>query len=152
MDLLLHRYLSTSTYTAGVLRDCSAGGTNPVLAYILEDALREVKIPKETCIPAGEYQLGLRREGGLAQHYDARYANIGHRGMVQILGIPNFTNCYFHIGNDIEDTEGCPLVGNAMYHVGRVGDSRKAYLRFYTHVYQAVADKKCALTIEETLL
>ena len=148
----MHRYLGTPTYTASVLRDCTTGQADQVLAYVLEDALREVKIPKETCIPAGEYQLGLRREGGLAQHYDALYANIGHRGMVQILEVPNFTFCYFHIGNRIEDTEGCPLVGNTMQHVGRLGDSRKAYLRFYTHVYQAVADKQCALTIEETLL
>lgn len=78
--------------------------------YILEDRLREEKIPARTAIPAGRYTLALNAWGGM----NARYANLFggmHRGMVEVKGIPGFSLVYFHLGNTHADTAGCLLVG-----------------------------------------
>ncbi len=79
--------------------------------YVLEDTVRDHKIPGETAIPAGEYTLGLNTVAGMNASYGARYKG-KHKGMVEVRGIPNFSLVFFHIGNYHTDTSGCLLVGS----------------------------------------
>ncbi|MFC7524206.1 DUF5675 family protein [Parapedobacter sp. GCM10030251] len=79
--------------------------------YILEDAVRDRKIPERTAIPAGEYTLGFNTTAGMNVHYGNRYASL-HRGMVEVRGIPNFSLVFIHIGNYHTDTAGCLLTGS----------------------------------------
>lgn len=79
--------------------------------YVLEDTVRDHKIPGETAIPAGEYTLGLNTVAGMNASYGARYKG-KHEGMVEVRGIPNFSLVFFHIGNYHTDTSGCLLVGS----------------------------------------
>lgn len=80
--------------------------------YFMEDAKREFKIPGKTRIPAGLYQLDYRRElTGLTQRYKADGRLKGFEWHVEIKDVPGFSNIYIHVGNDKEDTEGCPLIG-----------------------------------------
>ena len=79
--------------------------------FLLEDKLREVKIPGETAIPEGTYQLKLNNNAGMNRSYRQRFANM-HQGMVEIDGIPNFDLVFIHIGNYLTDTSGCPLTGH----------------------------------------
>ncbi len=87
------------------------GGDNGVdfLCHCLEDKVREHKIPKETAIPVGVYPVRFRKEGRLHARYSQRFEF--HKGMLEICDLPNFRFVMFHIGNDKEDTEGCPLMG-----------------------------------------
>jgi len=79
--------------------------------YTLEDLPRKVKIPGKTCIPEGEYTLGLNKTSGMNLKYQGRYPGT-HQGMVEIRGIPNFSLVFLHIGNYHRDTAGCPLLGS----------------------------------------
>src|SRR5690606_4000354 len=79
--------------------------------YLLEDSIREKKIPGATCIPEGEYRLRLNSWAGMNAQYGNRYGSL-HKGMIEITGIPEFSLVFIHIGNYHTDTRGCPLVGS----------------------------------------
>lgn len=82
--------------------------------FTLEDAIRDVKIPKETAIPPGEYVVVLDES--------QRFGRI----MPHLLDVPNFTGIRIHSGNAIEDTEGCILVGQIRGKLD-IGQSRAAF-------------------------
>ena len=75
--------------------------------FTLEDAVREVpgkpvsawKIPKQTAIPRGRYRVTIDMSTAF------------HKMMLHILDVPGFAGIRIHKGNDIDDTEGCILVG-----------------------------------------
>ncbi|WP_293942749.1 MULTISPECIES: DUF5675 family protein [unclassified Sphingobacterium] len=109
---------------------------NQFVCYGLENIPRPVKIRGETAIPAGKYLLGFNRDGGMNGRYYDDYPKL-HRGMLEILDIPNFSYVYFHKGNSYKQTAGCILVG-AQY-VLEEGDYRLlasgvAYKQFYRAV------------------
>lgn len=78
--------------------------------YALEDSIGMEKKAGDTCIPPGYYELGLNRDAGMNLLYRPKMGK-QHQGMVEILGIPNFSHVFFHIGNRHGDTAGCPLLG-----------------------------------------
>lgn len=67
--------------------------------YILEDAVRDEKIPGETAIPAGVYNIVITPS--------KRFK----RDLPLLLDVPNYTGVRIHPGNTIADTEGCLLPG-----------------------------------------
>ena len=109
------------------------------VCFGLEDEYRAEKVANETRIPAGQYKVGVRREGGFHARYSERFADI-HRGMLHILDVPNFEFILVHVGNTDEDTAGCLLVGlNATVDDGelRVTSSKLAYEKLYPMVIDA---------------
>ena len=111
------------------------------LCYVLEDLVREQKIPGETAIPAGTYPLGLNKVAGMNAKYQSRYGPV-HQGMVEVKGIPNFSLVFFHIGNYHTDTRGCLLVGSYYQLIDgdyRVLHSADAYKRVYPLLVEAAA-------------
>ena len=109
--------------------------------YTLEDEHQDIKIKAETRIPAGTYQLKLRTEGTHHKRYAQKFPDI-HKGMLQVMDVPNFTNILIHIGNDDDDTAGCLLVGdssiNNLVAPGRINSSTIAYKRMYTKIIKAM--------------
>jgi len=110
------------------------------VGYTCEDQRQEFKVPEETCIPVGRYQVVLRNEGGMNVRYTERFSF--HRGMLHLLRVPDFSWVYFHVGNDDDDTSGCILVGldgsrstKGEYTVGR---SVIAYTDLYKLIYAAI--------------
>ena len=103
----------------------------------LEDEYRDKKVPGETRIPAGTYELGLRTVGGFHNRYRSKFRGI-HRGMLHVLNVPNFKYILIHVGNYDRDTDGCLLLGKADFKAGTVWQSKKSYLRFYAKVIPAV--------------
>jgi hypothetical protein len=102
--------------------------------YTLEDAPRDYKIPGATRIPEGVYQLRLRTEGRMHDRYTQLYPGL-HKGMLELVDVPDYEWILIHTGNSAAHTEGCILVGKEINspHTdeGRVSRSRAAYREIY---------------------
>lgn len=119
-----------------VIREPSDGGATLGSLYLndvwqcwtLEDVIREPvlspashmdawvrswKVPHDTAIPQGRYQVGLT----LSQRF----------GVVlpELMNVPGFSGIRIHAGNTQADTEGCLLVGHSRGE-HRIIDSRLA--------------------------
>lgn len=111
------------------------------ICYGLEDQFREIKVPGSTRIPAGEYAVTLRKEGGFHHRYAARFPEF-HKGMLWIRDVPGFQWILIHCGNTSADTAGCLLVGRD-YSQNRFGElmlysSVDAYRDLYPRVAAAI--------------
>lgn len=118
--------------------------------YLLEDKIRDVKIPKQTAIPKGNYTLRLNTWGGMNAEYRQKFPKL-HKGMIEINGLPNFSFVYIHIGNTYRQTAGCPLCGfgfemvNGDYQVLR---SKDAYQMIYPKLLALAQDNQNGVSIE----
>lgn len=118
--------------------------------YLLEDKIRDVKIPKQTAIPKGNYTLRLNTWGGMNAEYQQKFPKL-HKGMIEINGLPNFSFVYIHIGNTYRQTAGCPLCGfgfemvNGDYQVLR---SKDAYQMIYPKLLALARDNQNGISIE----
>jgi len=122
-----------------------------LFCHTLEDAHHLVKIPDKTCIPAGEYKVGVRpvSDGKVNARYKKKF-EVMHRGMLWLQDVPGFTWIYIHMGNTHKHTSGCILVA-AQCLIGEDGNivvqrSESAYTRLYRHVIDAAESGD--LTIE----
>lgn len=75
--------------------------------HTLEDMDRKLeaggtKIPRETCIPRGTYQVIVS------------LSNRFKRELPLLLDVPQFSGVRIHPGNTAADTEGCILVGSSV--------------------------------------
>ena len=104
--------------------------------FTLEDVVRPVKIPKETAIPAGTYEVAVT--------FSERF----QRWLPLLLNVPNFEGVRIHPGNTAADTEGCILVGTAR-DTDLVTHSRDAFGLLLPHIRRAVENEKIFLEITE---
>ena len=136
MKLEVLRFSSGKDSTNGILFDCTRG--REFLCYTLEDQYQTKKVMQETRIPAGEYEIKYRKEGGFHKRYNERYPDI-HRGMLHVTNVPNFKWILIHVGNTDEHTAGCLLLGdtqenNQIKTDGFIGKSSQAYVRIYDKI------------------
>ena len=95
LEFVLYRYKYLKDRTIGRMM------LNGVFyGFTLEDTVRpqNIKIPKETAISAGKYDLKVR--------YSNRFGEL----RVFVEDVPNFKGIQIHGGNNPEDTEGCILI------------------------------------------
>lgn len=99
----------------------------------LEDTYRTVKVWGETRIPAGVYEMVLRRFGGFHERYSkAAWIKDVHKGMLWVKNVPNFEGILWHVGNTKKDTHGCLLLGMSRSEKAeQVSLSRMAYKKVY---------------------
>ena len=152
MKLEVIRFNKGKDSTNGILFDIS-NRERKFLCYTLEDESRTEKVPGETCIPEGEYTLGLRTVGGLHARYSKRFADI-HMGMLHVLDVPNFKYILIHCGNTDEDTAGCLLLGdtqenNNIKENGFIGRSTHAYYRVYQEIAEALEEEDVTITYRD---
>jgi hypothetical protein len=143
MKLEVIRFSKQKDSTNGILFNIS-NNKRVFLCYTLEDESRTKKVWGETCIPEGEYSVGLRTVGGLHTRYSKRFADI-HMGMLHVLDVPNFKYILIHCGNTDEDTAGCLLLGdsqenNNIKENGFIGHSTQAYFRVYPEIAKAIKE------------
>ena len=148
MDLTLYRFSPQSDDTLGLLFI-----DDEFSCFTLEDEYRDVKVPGETRIPAGEYSILLRTEGGLQKKYRKRFARI-HAGMLWLQDVPGFKWIYIHCGNRDEHTDGCILVGDSsqqnITEDGFIGGSASAYRRIYPLIADAIlSGETVTITIKD---
>lgn len=97
MKLLLDRVEYDKDATIGSL---SVDGEPECL--VLEDEVRDVKVPGETAIPPGTYQVMLT--------WSPRFK----RRLPLLVDVPGFDGIRIHTGNTDKNTDGCLLVGESM--------------------------------------
>lgn len=146
-EIFIYRKFSGTEHTGGELhisgkREC----------YILEDEKRVNKVMGETRIPAGRYELKMREFGGhhlkYKKVYDKKFGKGWHKGMIEIMNVPNFKHILIHIGNDDKDTAGCPLVGLMMnIRLNFIGRSRDAYEKIYPLIRDKMVRRKTFINI-----
>lgn len=152
MELLNRRISSGNEATLGTLFDMT-NFNQPIkfLCYVLEDQFNEPKIPGETRIPPGKYQIKLRTEGGMHKRYGDRF-NF-HKGMLWLQDVPGFTFIYIHVGNNDDHSEGCLLVGDGqvsnVVERGQVTNSVTAYRRLYEKIVKALSNEEVWIEIED---
>jgi len=118
--------------------------------YLLEDKIREVKIPSQTAIPKGVFSLKLNTIGAKNVQYKKAFGKL-HQGMIEISGLPNFSFVYIHTGNTIKDTAGCPLCGFGFQYVEgdfQVTQSIAAYKMIYPKLVALAIDPSNKFAIE----
>lgn len=125
MNLRLVRDVLAPTYTMGQLFD-EVG----LVCATLEDAVRDVKIPRETAIPYGTYEVRVTMS--------PRFKVL----LPILLNVPNFDGVRIHAGNTKDDTEGCILVGLGRNN-GVLFHSQKALARLLA----LIGDKPVTLSI-----
>ena len=74
--------------------------------FTLEDDYDDVKVKGHTRIPAGEYEIILRKAGTIYEKYVKRFGSI-MKGMPWLQNVPNYEYVYIHCGNTEKDTSGC---------------------------------------------
>lgn len=156
MNFILQRYSDNRDCTLGLLFKSIKAGLEDKLVlycYTMEDEFRAVKVAKETRIPAGFYELGIRQEDTpKTLQYRAKYP--WFKKHIEILKVPNFVGVYIHIGNYDEDTDGCVLLGDTANNnnigTGEVGLSTNAFKRFYSEVFELLENgTKVFITIKD---
>ena len=104
LELKLYRTERATTYTLGNLYI-----DNQFVCQILEDAVREEKVPGKTAIPAGTYVIDMNFQ--TAKFADRPWATRYGRIVPHLMDVPNFTGILIHPGNTAADTDGCLLPG-----------------------------------------
>jgi len=113
----------------------------------LEDEHRDVKVSGHTRIPSGIYTVGVRTVGGFHANYTNRFSGF-HKGMLQVMNVPNFEYILLHVGNTHKNTAGCLCTGTDAKTKAQwsVLNSVVAYERLYCKVIESALAGK--LTIE----
>lgn len=149
----LVRYGMGRNSTLGFLSRIEEDGTATQVCFTLEDERRRTKVPGETCIPTGTYELQLRTDGGMHVDYSRRFGD-RHKGMLWLQNVENFEWVYIHILNYEDQTEGCVGVGMApgVFPDGEfwIGRSKDAYWEVYEDMVPSlIAGEKVVLHITE---
>lgn len=134
MELLLRRTHKLPFATTGILYD-----GDHMLCFIAEDAVRApgVKIPGETAIPAGRYEITVT------------WSDRFQRRLPLLLRIPMFDGVRIHPGNSNVDTLGCLLPGKTRDAVaGTVQLSLAAFKELFERIDTALLTGKVFITIE----
>jgi len=140
MKLEILRVSSDVDSSSGLVFDITDG--RKFLCYSLEDEYRNDKVMHETRVPAGTYQIQLRKVGGFNARYAKKYGDF-HKGMLHVQDVPGFEWILIHTGNTDEHTSGCLIVGdsqenNQLLKNGFIGKSVQAYKRIYTPIATAL--------------
>lgn len=111
MRIEVDRFRVSNNTTLGHLRIVDGAWRG----FVLEDGPSPnpygIKVPGETRIPDGDYELSLTKDSPMAKRYRDNYPMWHRYGMVTIGGVPGFTAIRIHPGNTHLDTDGCLLLG-----------------------------------------
>lgn len=110
MKLKVERLWRKSSYTIGRLYVDGKLFCN-TLEDRVRDLTKEAKVPGQTAIPAGTYEVIF--------NWSPKFG----KNLPRLLNVPHFTGILIHSGNTAADSAGCILVGNNT-EKGRLTSSR----------------------------
>lgn len=155
IDYILQRYSDNRESTLGIMLKMIPTYRPSLVAYTLEDEMRESKVSKETRIPAGRYEIVVNRSvTPLTQKYRTRFPG-WFTFHLMLAKVPGFIGVYIHLGNYDDDTDGCILVGDSTNNnaiaTGEIRSSTQAYMRIYSEISGHLDDagNKAFLTIRD---
>jgi hypothetical protein len=97
------------------------------------DMIRRIKVPGETAIPVGTYELSMRH---ISPKYSKKKAFAFTGGvMPRLLAVPGYEGVLIHSGNTAADSEGCILVGENKA-VGKVLNSMATFKALWSVLNQ----------------
>lgn len=140
MELILQRFSNNGDSSMGLLFHKE---TKEFKGFVLEDEHRDEKVKGETRIPAGFYELKIRKEDTPLTIKHRQAYGAWFKFHIEVTGIPNFSGVYFHAGNDDDHTDGCLLLCNTMTNhfvqhknpgASSVDANRRLYLLVYPHL------------------
>ena len=145
MKLLQYRLYDNGNDSTGILYYPDEKNRMKYL-YTLEDEHRDKKVKGETRIPAGFYEIKLRKEGGFYEKY-CNHKDPWIAEKTKMFGIPHLQNVLgfkyilIHILNTEDQTDGCIGVGlhatNNSIEPGFISDSTAAYKMLMKPMYIA---------------
>ena len=116
-------------------------------SFTLEDTERKVKVPGQTRIPAGEYDITFYDSPKFG--HTARKISKEYIGVPMLMNVAGFSHILIHWGNSRVDTRGCILVG-AGCATASISQSRKAWSRLYDQmVFARKAGDRISIIIED---
>lgn len=107
----------------------------------------EVKIPSETCIPFGKYEITL---DVVSPKFSLKpfYMDFCKGKLPRLLNVPSFEGILIHVGTSPKHTEGCILVGENKI-VGGLINSEAKFKELYKIMLEAKQKgEKIYITIE----
>ncbi len=117
--------------------------------FFIEDEPRDIKVPRETRIPAGVYDIRVRDYGNFHERYQDKFPEM-HQGMLEVCAVPGFSDILIHCGNYESNTEGCLLPNTGVYAVeGNITGQASvvAYKKLYRKVIEAALDNNLSINI-----
>lgn len=142
LNYLLQRYSDNRRSTLGLFFRRTESGLH-FMGDTLEDEFREEKVPGETRVPAGKYEMKLRKvESNLTKKYRLRYPGwfVWHIELQDVLG---FQYIYIHPGVNEDWTDGCILLSDKVptadgLHAlsGSANTWKQWYVECYDHLDQ----------------
>lgn len=104
----------------------------------IEHPMRDAKIEGITGINCGMYEVKQREEmTPLTQKYLNKYG--WFEWHLQIMDIDNFTDVYLHVGNSVDDSLACPLIGQMKFgNNDYILSSTDTFKAFYLRVTSAL--------------
>ena len=160
LRLLLHRAALKSKYTIGHLYLVS-GDKRTYICDTIEDKVRdlnhngkfdngEVKIPSQTAIPYGTYEVTLAIKSPKFSNYTKYpYARKYNGHMPRLIHVPHFEGILIHCGSTQNSSAGCLIVGYNKV-VGRVINSQQAFYKLMDNYLLPAhkAGKRIFITID----
>jgi hypothetical protein len=138
LNFLLQRYSDNGNSTQGILFE-KLEAKPKFFSHSLEDEYRELKLSGETRIPAGKYELKIRKEDTVLTIKHRTTYGSWFKYHIEIVGIKNFSGVYIHSGVSEKHTDGCLLLMDTMNNnqIDALEESRslQAIKRFYEKVY-----------------
>lgn len=117
-----------------------------VLAFILEDKYREVKVAGETRFPAGVVTLTRVTQSGILNKMRRWAPHLPW--IVGIEGVPNYSLLRVHTGVTHEHTDGCHIVGGGVMDAWKLSKeeaavlrSRDTYLDLHNRVFEPLFER-----------
>ena len=155
MNLVLKRYSNDGRSTAGLLFEKQDDPDRlRFLSHTLEDEERAIKIKGETRIPAGFYELAIKREETPLTLKCRKAYGTWFTYFIELLKVPGFNHVYIHAGNTDEHTDGCILLGRTSSILPGImqtlKESQLAVADFYSYAYPKLeTGEKVFLVIED---
>lgn len=106
--------------------------------------IRNIKIPKQTAIPSGNYEVTLNVKSPTFSQKQF-YKNYCDGRVPRLLNVPGFDGILMHCGSTQNSSAGCIILGYNTV-VGRVTNSETAFKIFYSNLKTA-SDKGERITI-----
>lgn len=145
MNLSLTRIATNDRYTIGRLKingkyfcDILEPADRGLSSDMSLNKIKRIKVHGKTAIPTGRYQIDMKT---ISPRFKNRTWAKQFEGVLpRLLNVPFYAGVCMHVGNDENDTDGCPLTGYNKVK-GKVVDSVKAFTLLMSE-YLLPADKR----------